>query len=178
MIFRSGTNLLRTAFRATLRARAPRFAPATAAAAFAGFTVSTVLEKYAAAHCQVPCGIYDDSGRIASIQEDVVTITKAMNQIQSLAGKNDAQSLNQATRWVVTKEAHASKIIEVVSEYFLTQKVKDVSASDSNYPRYLKALATHHRVMRLAMKAKQSTDPKVASELAHEVSHLAHLYGK
>ena len=28
------------------------------------------------AHCQVPCGIYDDDGRIKTIKEDATTIRK------------------------------------------------------------------------------------------------------
>ena len=32
------------------------------------------------AHCQVPCGIYDDALRIVQTKEDVNTILKAMNQ--------------------------------------------------------------------------------------------------
>ena len=29
------------------------------------------------AHCQVPCGIYDDAARIARLREDTATIAKA-----------------------------------------------------------------------------------------------------
>ena len=46
-------------------------------------------------HCQVPCGIYDDAVRIVQIEEDITTIRKAMNMINDLAGKLDAQYLNQ-----------------------------------------------------------------------------------
>eukprot|EP00466_Bigelowiella_natans_P000548 jgi/Bigna1/125878/aug1.1_g586 len=127
---------------------------------------------------KVPCGIYDDSGRINTLLEDCKTITKAMNQVNSLSPAKNAQSMNQATRWIITKEAHASNIITILAEYFLTQKVANVSKYDEGYPAYLEILATHHRVMRLAMKAKQSTDLKVAEDLAHEISHLATIYKK
>ena len=33
------------------------------------------------AHCQVPCGIYDDAVRIIQLREHVTTIEKAMKQI-------------------------------------------------------------------------------------------------
>mmetsp|Transcript_36165 Transcript_36165/g.70299 ORF Transcript_36165/g.70299 Transcript_36165/m.70299 type:complete len:165 (-) Transcript_36165:167-661(-) len=148
-------------------------------AAGVGISLSSAWAKPAFAHCQVPCGIYNDPARIAAMEEDVKTIAKAMAQVQGLAKSSDAQSLNQATRWIMTKEQHASNIITTVSEYFLTQKVKEVSKSDFRaYQNYLEVLATHHKVMRLAMKAKQSADPKVADELAHELSHLAVMYTK
>ena len=76
------------------------------------------------AHCQVPCGIYDDAARIAQIREDITTIEKATHKIAALAGQSDAESQNQLVRWINTKEEHASHIIEIVSEYFLTQKIK------------------------------------------------------
>lgn len=35
-------------------------------------------------HCQVPCGIFHDDGRIAAILEDAMTIRKAVVQCQEL----------------------------------------------------------------------------------------------
>ena len=136
--------------------------------------------KFLRAHCQVPCGIYDDSGRIDTLKEDATTIKKAMDSVKNMGGsyEEDPKNLNQAVRWINTKEQHASHIITTVSEYFLTQKVKDVGKSDANYDDYLIALALHHKVMRLAMKAKQTMDPKVADELQHAIGHLGAYYGK
>lgn len=136
----------------------------------------TAKPKAAIAHCQVPCGIYDDKARIARLYEDTATIAKAITKINELAGKHDAQSLNQAARWIATKEAHASHMIEVVSEYFLTQKVKPVSPVADGYDTYLKKLADHHAVMVAAMKAKQNADPAYADRLHHAIDALAKHY--
>ncbi len=130
------------------------------------------------AHCQVPCGIYDDSARIARLREDSVTIAKAIGQINTLAVKRDAQSLNQVTRWITTKEAHAGHIIEVVSEYFLTQKVKPVAPGAEGYREYLKTLADHHAVMVAAMRTKQKADPATADLLHDAIDALAAHYRK
>lgn len=130
------------------------------------------------AHCQMPCGIYDDIARIARLHEDADTIAKAMSQMAALAGGSDAQSLNQATRWVTTKEAHASHVIEVVSEYFLTQRVKPVAEGADGYDTYLKSLADHHAVMVAAMKAKQNADASYAEKLQHAIDVMAKHYGK
>lgn len=130
----------------------------------------------AQAHCQVPCGIYDDPARIARIHEDATTIAKAMKLINELAGKNDALSLNQATRWITTKETHASHVIEVVSQYFLTQKTKPVAPDAEGYESYLKRVADHHAVMVAAMKTKQNPDPAVAEALHHAIDALAKHY--
>jgi nickel superoxide dismutase len=135
----------------------------------------TQVER-AGAHCQVPCGIYDDKARIQRMYEDTTTIAKAIGQIRELAGKHDALALNQITRWVTTKEAHASHIIEVVSEYFLTQKVKPLSAGAEGYDAYLASLADHHAVMVAAMKTKQNPDPALADALHHAIERLAKHY--
>ena len=103
-------------------------------------------------HCQVPCGIYDDAVRIILIQEDFSTIKKAMGEIKNYSKKDDAQSLNQLSRWVSTKENHATNIQNVISSYFLIQRVKSKSR---DYVEHLKLL---HEVMVYAMKCKQSID--------------------
>nr|ABV72530.1 ubiquitin [Heterocapsa triquetra] len=78
-------------------------------------------------HCQVPCGIFDDPKLVADVKEAIATIKKAMVQINELSAKLDAQNINQMTRWVNTKEEHAGKIISLMSEYCLCQRVKPVS---------------------------------------------------
>lgn len=138
--------------------------------------VSIGRHETAWAHCQVPCGIYDDHARIHAMLEDVTTIAKAMNQINELAGKADAQSFNQAARWVSTKETHASHIAATVSEYFLMQKVKEVEPGSPEYQKYLESLATHHRVLRAAMKVKQTVDPANADALKASIEALGKLY--
>ena len=40
-----------------------------------------LLPATSGAHCQVPCGIYDDAARIARMYEDAATIEKAMVQM-------------------------------------------------------------------------------------------------
>ena len=127
-------------------------------------------------HCQVPCGIYDDAARVTRMNEDAATIEKAIAKIGELAGKSDALSANQLVRWITTKEAHASNIISVVSEYFLTQKVKPVASDAEGYDAYLKKLADHHRVMNAAMKAKQNTDSQCVTALKDAIAGLATHY--
>jgi len=128
-------------------------------------------------HCQVPCGIFDDQARVGAMAEDVKTIRKAMMQLASPPGSSlraypSEQDLNQMTRWVITKEEHAEKIIRAVSDYFLTQKM----AKMTQHKEYLQLLALHHAVMIAAMKTKQSADMKTVETLSHCVADLAKVY--
>jgi nickel superoxide dismutase len=133
----------------------------------------------AQAHCQIPCGIYDDHNRIHMMKEDIKTIAKAVRQIAALSKKSDAQSKNQLVRWVVNKEKHAERIIRIVSDYFLTQKIKAVSSKNKKaYNAYLVKLARHHAVMRAAMKTKQTVSAKAVKALTAAVDAIAPYWHK
>ncbi len=123
-------------------------------------------------HCQVPCGIYDDMARVTALGEDATTIAKAVTEIAGLAGKSEVQSLNQITRWVMTKEQHASHIIDVVSNYFLAQRVKP----GEDRAAYLESLADHHAVITAAMKAKQRADTASVDALNAALEKMATHY--
>ena len=110
---------------------------------FTGFTLTTALLSTGVAHshCQLPCGIYDDHARVHSMLEDADTIQKTVILIKDNSGKNDAQSNNQLVRSIANKESHAQSIIETISDYFLTQRVKP---SQDDYTERLKK---HHAVI-------------------------------
>lgn len=130
-------------------------------------------------HCQVPCGIFDDPKTVAEVREGCATIRKAIVQINELHAKGDAQSFNQMTRWVNTKEEHACKIITTISEYCLCQRVKPVGAPGSPFTTekdFVDALKAHHNVMVAAMKAKQTVDVAGADALEHAVGDWAKMY--
>merc|ERR1719264_641981 len=131
-------------------------------------------------HCQVPCGIFDDPKLVAEIKEACATIRKAMVQIKALTDAGlTAQSINQITRWVNTKEEHAKKIIDLVANYCLCQRVKPVGAPGSPFTSekdYMDGLKAHHNVMTAAMKSKQSVDLAAADALEHTVGDMAKMY--
>ena len=128
------------------------------------------LAQPAQAHCQIPCGIYDDHARVQSMLEDAATVHKSTGLIAQLAGKTDAQSQNQLVRWVTNKETHAQKVIATISDYFLTQRVKP-SQED-----YKERLVKHHAVILAAMKAKQNADAEFAKALTESIEALAPYY--
>jgi len=129
-----------------------------------------ILQENVSAHCQIPCGIYDDHARVQAMLEDAATVEKSVKLITELAGKSDAQSQNQLVRWVMNKEKHAQQIIATISDYFLTQRVK-TSQED-----YAERLARHHAVILAAMKAKQNSEAKFATSLAASIKVLEPYY--
>ncbi|ABI46478.1 superoxide dismutase [Ni] [Synechococcus sp. CC9311] len=139
-----------------------------------GFTLTTALLSTGVAHshCQLPCGIYDDHARIHSMLEDADTIQKTVILIKDNSGKNDPQSNNQLVRSIANKESHAQSIIETISDYFLTQRVKP---SQDDYTERLKK---HHAVIIASMKAKQNSDLQHVDDLKATIVELEEYYPK
>eukprot|EP00965_Chrysotila_dentata_P026111 865947-Pleurochrysis_carterae.AAC.3 len=140
------------------------------------FARSVAAPVFARNHCQVPCGIFDDPARVAMLKEDASTIRKAMVQINELSAAGGALSLNQATRWVMTKEDHAESIIENVSKYMLCQRVKkEIFETTAEYEQ---ALVSHHTVLAAAMKTKQVVDVAACDALDKAIEGVGKMYIK
>jgi nickel superoxide dismutase len=105
----------------------------------------------AGAHCEIPCGIYDDPLRINLVAEHANTIEKSMKQIAELQ-KADQTNHNQLIRWVSNKEAHATEVQHIVSQYFMTQRIKP------DQEKYSEKLAVLHKMLIAAMQCKQTAD--------------------
>jgi metal-dependent amidase/aminoacylase/carboxypeptidase family protein len=128
------------------------------------------------AHCQVPCGIYDDDARISAMRENATSIRKAMTEISSTMGAGTVVAFNQATRWVIEKDRSATAIQEIAADYFLTQRVKAVEAGSETYGPYIEQLQGFHAVMVAAMKCKQQADTKTADALDAAINTVAKWY--
>ena len=121
-------------------------------------------------HCEIPCGIYDDEARFTMLVENVTTVEKSMNQIIELS-KESKPNNNQIVRWVMNKEHHDGDIIHILTQYFLTQRIKPVAdKSSQEYKDYAKKLTLVHEMIVFSMKAKQTTDLENVAKLR---SHIA-----
>ena len=116
------------------------------------------------AHCQIPCGIYDDQVRIQLMEEHVATIEKSMKQIEAAANQN------QTVRWVMNKDKHADELSEIVTYYFMTQRIKP-GCED-----YALKVSQLHEMLVFSMKAKQTTDLAHVEKLKKLIHDFAHSY--
>lgn len=116
-------------------------------------------------HCQVPCGIYDDSARITMIAEHITTIEKAMKKVVELS-KESKPNYNQIVRWVTNKEKHAEELSDILTYYFMAQRLKPTAKGEAKkYEDYREKLELLHHMLVYTMKAKQSTDLTVIGKL-------------
>lgn len=130
------------------------------------------------AHCEIPCGIYDDHMRIHMMEEHVTTIEKSMNEILNLQ-KQVPLNYNQIVRWVNNKDAHADKLREIVTQYFMDQRVKPATKEAGKvYDDYVNQLTLLHQIMVHAMLSKQTLDLTHIDELRSLIAAFDKAYFK
>ncbi|PIU66627.1 MAG: superoxide dismutase [Armatimonadetes bacterium CG07_land_8_20_14_0_80_59_28] len=128
------------------------------------------------AHCQIPCGIYDDETRFTLMLEHVTTIEKSMTQIASLE-KASERNDNQLVRWVNNKEAHADELSEIVTFYFMAQRVKPAKQDDkAAYGKYIQEITLLHQMVVRAMQSKQTMDQSHCVELRRLIADFRKSY--
>jgi nickel superoxide dismutase len=140
------------------------------------FTVFSLFATTAYSHCQIPCGIYGDQTRFTILREHITTIEKSMKQITELS-KDAAKNINQLVRWVNNKDQHADEFTEIVTYYFLAQRIK--IAEESNKPEfsdYQKKVTLLHQMMVYSMKCKQTTDLENVTKLSALVDQFEDMY--
>lgn len=137
---------------------------------------SFALPSLVSAHCEIPCGIYGDKMRIDMIQEHITTIEKSMNRIITLEN-SDPINYNQLVRWINNKEHHANLLQEIVTQYFMTQRIELFDGSDKiALEKYESELALLHQMLVYAMKTKQTTNLKNCEKLRELVDDFYNIY--
>lgn len=113
------------------------------------------------AHCQMPCGIYDDSLVFGDMKQCLATMAKAVAEISSHEMDSPA-AINQMIRWVGKKDLHSDRFSEDVAEYFLKQRIPlDADNLDAK-------LKSAHILLVLSMRAKQTVDAQLIEDLKKE----------
>ena len=95
--------------------------------------LAVAIGSLAYSHCQIPCGIYNDQMRFDMINEHIATIEKSMKQITELSSQ-DKPNMNQIVRWVQNKDHHADELSDIVTYYFMAQRVKLPAEGDKSKP--------------------------------------------
>ena len=137
--------------------------------------VVLVLPGISYSHCQIPCGIYDDEARFKLLEEHVTTIEKSMKMINELSSSKE-QNMNQLVRWINNKEEHAVMFSEIITDYFMAQRVVELDPKVNGYEGYVKKISLLHHMLRVAMKCKQTADTVNTAKLSELVKEFKGLY--
>ena len=92
-----------------------------------------------------------------------------MKQIIKL-GKESSLNYNQLVRWVANKEEHANKIQSIITQYFMTQRIKPETE------KYVEKLTTLHKMLIASMKCKQTVELSHVKELRELLASFKKLY--
>ena len=142
----------------------------------AGCVLVAVLASLAYSHCQIPCGIYGDEARFGMMAENITTIEKSMKQITELSAEAKP-NMNQIVRWVQNKEKHADDTGEIITYYFMAQRVKPAAKSDGEaYEQYVRKLTVLHEMLVSCMKAKQTTELSHVEKLRTSLGEFHEAY--
>ena len=120
----------------------------------------------AAAHCDIPCAIYDPSpAQIAAL-----TVLRMVDLIEANADSDETARLNSMARYIASKEEHGIKVkdeIRVIwGDYFKPPHME----------QFPEIHELSHEIMMLASKSKQHVNRQMALELIDRVNRFAEIF--
>jgi nickel superoxide dismutase len=128
---------------------------------FTGIVCSILSQAHIAAHCQMPCGIYHDEMVFDQIDQYVETMVKCVSVLEDDKFKT-IQDYNVATRWIMEKETASNDIADVITIYFLQQKIKPGEEDTT------KRLISAHKLLFYLVQIKQLVDLRAVNDFYEE----------
>lgn len=116
---------------------------------------------FLSAHCQMPCGIYHDDMVFDQIDQYVETLVKGITVLDGNKF-NSLQERNEGVRWIMQKEKSSDAVAELITCFFLQQKIKP-GESDT-----VKRLVSAHKLLFLLVQIKQTVDLQIANDFYEE----------
>ncbi|MBA3722922.1 MAG: hypothetical protein H0W88_11055 [Parachlamydiaceae bacterium] len=128
---------------------------------FSGLTFVLCFQGLLASHCQMPCGIYHDEMVFDQIDQYIETMAKGIS-ILTESKFTTVQEKNEFIRWVALKETASDVAAEIITTYFLQQKIK--AGEDNTVERLVSA----HKLLFYLMTIKQTADLKYLNDFYQE----------
>lgn len=113
------------------------------------------------AHCQMPCGIYHDDMVYDFIDQYVETMIKAVT-VMNQSKFDTVRDKNEFVRWVIEKEKESNEISNLITAFFLQQKIKP--GEDDT----VKRIQSAHKLLCLIVAIKQNADLKIIESFNDE----------
>ena len=113
------------------------------------------------AHCQMPCGIYHDDMVYDQIDQFVETVYKGIS-VMNGNKFSSTKDRNEYIRWVIQKENCCNDAAELISSYFLQQKIKP------NEDDTVKRLVSAHKLLFMLVAIKQNSDLEFVKQFNEE----------
>jgi len=124
-------------------------------------SASLLYSQSVEAHCQMPCGIYNDAMIFDKGDEYFLTMYKGISVLNN-SPFSTVKEKNDFVRWVVTKEKMSDAFAEILTSYFLQQKIKP---GDLDTPKRLESV---HKLLFGLVAIKQNTSLEYVEEFSKE----------
>ncbi len=139
------------------------------------FLIKLLPTKPVFAHCDIPCGIYDPH-EMQMAAHSVIRINNLINELKASSAEPPFEErkkiISQISRLTNVKEEHAEIVKREVriiwGDYFKEENSKDVPDLHEKV----------WKILKLASKAKQEVDEKVAQDLLAAVQEFAEIFWK
>lgn len=115
-------------------------------------------------HCQIPCGIFHDDLVFNTLEQNIETLQKAVQELATPGISN-----NQSVRWILNKEKQCDDIAQTMLTYFLQQRVK------TDDPKRAEKLDLIASICMQCTKVKQTVDISEVNTLGKEIQDLKKL---
>ncbi len=126
-----------------------------------GLLMAFCYQAELSAHCQMPCGIYHDDMVFDQIDQYIETMVKGLSMLND-SKFTTVQDRNEFVRWVIQKENSSDEIAQMITIFFLQQKIKPGESDTTE--RVLSA----HKLLFLLVQLKQTVDFKVLNDFYEE----------
>lgn len=126
------------------------------------FTLCCLIKGLSlSAHCQMPCGVYHDDMVYDQVDQFVETTFKGIS-VMNESKFSTVKDKNEFVRWVMQKEKMCNDTAELLTTYFLQQKIKPDEADT------VKKLTAAHKLLFLLVAIKQNTEIEFVKEFNTE----------
>lgn len=129
--------------------------------AFFTATMMLLSQGSLSAHCQMPCGIYHDDMVYDQIDQFVETVYKGISVLNE-SKFSSVKERNEFVRWVGEKESACTEAANLITVYFLQQKIKP--GEDDT----VKRLTSAHKLLFLLVAIKQNPDLEYVKQFNEE----------
>ena len=127
------------------------------------------LRAAASAHCQMPCGIYHDDLVFDQVDQYIETMHKGITVTNDSAFSNVHDRV-ETIRWVVLKDKESDTIANLITTYFLQQKIKP------GEPDTQKRVMSAHKLLFQLVAIKQNNDLKFVKSFSDEWDQFKELF--
>jgi nickel superoxide dismutase len=124
-------------------------------------TLMLLSQSNLSAHCQMPCGIYHDDMVYDQIDQFVETVYKGISVLNESKFAT-VKDRNEFARWVAEKESSCCETANLITVYFLQQKIKP--GEDDT----VKRLTSAHKLLFLLVAIKQNPDLEYVKQFNEE----------